>query len=433
MTSGTFKVVPVNSITVKRDERQRKKLEGIEELAASIAANGLINPIVITRDHVLVAGERRLTAHRHLGFDNITVQYAEDLDEVELHLIELEENVRRQDLHWRDHVEAVAKYHEIRLQQNPAWSQDQTASELNIDRTTLSKQLLVKQGLDEKLHEVIEAPKFSQALSFIQRKRERQQASVLRDLRQQSQPEAEPAKILTPEGEVIVPPAESSGRFAELINTNFRGWAKELQIEPYNFIHCDFPYGVNAGDTKGQSGAGVYGTYDDKPEVFFELLDTLIEFQDNFISPSAHMMFWFSMDFYEVIRVKLQGAGWRVDPFPLIWYKSDNTGIIPDAMRGPRRGYETAFHCTRGDRKVVKPINSVAAAGVTKNFHTSEKAVAMLEHFFRMYVDETSRVLDPTCGSGNAIKVAESMGAMWATGIERDFNFYTGAMENLGL
>lgn len=56
----------------------------------------------------------------------------------------------------------------------------------------------------------------------------------------------------------------------------------------------------------------------------------------------------------------------------------------------------------------------------------------MLEHFFRMLVDEHSRVLDPTCGSGMAIKAAEAAGAAFALGLERDLDFHAAACNNLG-
>jgi DNA modification methylase len=63
----------------------------------------------------------------------------------------------------------------------------------------------------------------------------------------------------------------------------------------------------------------------------------------------------------------------------------------------------------------------------------SEKPMPVLEHFFRMIIDETSLVLDPTCGSGNAIKAAEAAGANWATGLELSPDYAEGARQNLGL
>lgn len=63
----------------------------------------------------------------------------------------------------------------------------------------------------------------------------------------------------------------------------------------------------------------------------------------------------------------------------------------------------------------------------------SEKPKPVLEHFFRMFIDESSLVLDPTCGSGNAIKVAEDLGANWSTGFDLQEEFVERAKENLGL
>ena len=54
----------------------------------------------------------------------------------------------------------------------------------------------------------------------------------------------------------------------------------------------------------------------------------------------------------------------------------------------------------------------------------NEKPVAMLQHFLSMLVDEYSFVLDPTCGSGNALKAAERLGASQVLGIEKNTEFY---------
>jgi len=47
MTSGIFRTVPIDSITISRSERQRRELRDLPELAKSIASVGLINPPVI--------------------------------------------------------------------------------------------------------------------------------------------------------------------------------------------------------------------------------------------------------------------------------------------------------------------------------------------------------------------------------------------------
>ncbi len=128
MTSGKFVLTLVDSIIVNREERQRRDLSDIDALADSIKRSGLIHPIVITADNVLVAGERRLLAVKSLGWTHITTQLAEDLDPLQLRLIELEENTRRSELDWKDKCRAVTQYHAVRVEINPYWTQQETAN-----------------------------------------------------------------------------------------------------------------------------------------------------------------------------------------------------------------------------------------------------------------------------------------------------------------
>src|SRR5690606_15860787 len=106
-------------------------------------------------------------------------------------------------------------------------------------------------------------------------------------------------------------------------------------------------------------------------DVYWRLVDTLGASMRNVVAESAHLIFWFSMDYYADTKVALEGMGWSVNPFPLIWFKSDNSGILPDPSRGPRRVYETAFLASRGDRKIIQAVSNVFAAPVVKRIHMS--------------------------------------------------------------
>lgn len=408
MTSGTFTPFPVANIWVDRATRQRRELTGIEELAVSIAKIGLIHPPVIKRDGELVAGERRWTAVKSLGWDNIPVQYVDDLSQEELHLIELEENVKRVDITWQDQCLAVERYHELQKRLAPDWTVTKTAEALNISQAKVTQHRAIAKELIAGNEKVAAAPKFSVAKGITERAAERKRASVL-DVVEGKEPEAK--------------------RPVPLINESFHDWEAAYTGPKFNFIHCDFPYGVNA-DKSDQGAAAAHGGYADGFEVYVELLDRLSSAMSNVVSESAHLMFWFSMDYYQLTFDRLTEMGWRVNPFPLIWHKSDNTGILPDAQRGPRRIYETAFFASRGDRLVVSAVsNCFSHPGQDKSLHMSEKPVPMLRNFFRMFVDENSRVLDPTCGSGNAIKAALEFRASSVLGIEQDPEFYTRAVE----
>jgi integrase len=58
-------MMPIDSVNI--GERHREHLGDIPGLAASIQEVGLLHPIVVTADHRLIAGRRRLEAYRTLG------------------------------------------------------------------------------------------------------------------------------------------------------------------------------------------------------------------------------------------------------------------------------------------------------------------------------------------------------------------------------
>ena len=411
MTSGQFTTYAVDDIFIDRDKRQRRELTGIKELAWSLNAIGQINPITITRQGELIAGERRLTAAKENGWTHINVQFAEDLDPATRHLIELEENVRRVDLSWQDQCLAVEEYHKLRSEEDKSWTANKTASALGISPANVAEKRSVAQELIRGNTRIAEAPKFSIAKGIVLRENERKQASVIEAVTEAITGEAAPKPV------------------APLVHTDFNEWVKFYEGPKFNFIHCDFPYGVNA-DKHAQGAAASFGGYADGEEVYYKLLDSLAAGMSNVVAESAHLMFWFSMDFYQYTIERLSEMGWDVQRFPLIWHKSDNLGILPDPSRGPRRIYETCLIASRGDRKIIRAVSNVVSHSTTKTIHMSEKPVGMLTKFMEMFVDEYSSVLDPTAGSANALKAAQARGAKIVLGLEQNEEFFNRAKEN---
>jgi ParB family chromosome partitioning protein len=420
MTSGIFNSTPIDSIIINRDERQRRELRGIEELAESINRLGLIHPIVIDEQGVLIAGERRLTAMKLLGWTAVPTQLESSLDPLKHQAIELEENIKRLDITWQERALAMQRFAEIRREEEPALSQAKIAEELGLSSMDVSRNLAVAKALTSGNDRVAKADRFSTALNIVERENSRKAASTFDKVETKAA-----ATIALPDDEPVAPKV----RKPPLLNEDFHEWAAAYSGQPFNFIHCDFPYGV--GMHKSDQGAGQeYGEYADSPDVYWELLETLKMGMSNVVAESAHLMFWFSMDFYQRTFDLLTEMGWRVNPFPLVWVKSDNTGIIPDANRGPRRIYETAFFASRGDRQIVgAKANAYSHPGRDKSIHMNEKPVPMLKHFMEMFVDEYSFVLDPTAGSANALKAAEALGAGRVLGLERDPEFFARSSE----
>ena len=88
--------LPIGSIIV--GERHRKDLGDVNALADSIRLLGVLQPVVVTSDYRLVAGRRRLEAVRKLGWPNIPVRIATNLNSALLALTaERDENTCRKD------------------------------------------------------------------------------------------------------------------------------------------------------------------------------------------------------------------------------------------------------------------------------------------------------------------------------------------------
>lgn len=86
--------IPIEEIRVR--QRARKEFIEIDELAESLNRIGLLNPIIVDQNKVLIAGQRRLEAAKKLGWKTIEARVL-SLEDGSLALdIEIEENVQRQ-------------------------------------------------------------------------------------------------------------------------------------------------------------------------------------------------------------------------------------------------------------------------------------------------------------------------------------------------
>ena len=105
------KVVPVSSIKVAN--RIRKEFGDIESLAEDIKVNGLINPVTLTPDGKLLAGERRLRAVKSLGWENVDARIVEDPDDMKQINIEISENDNRKEFTFSERKRIIEILHEM--------------------------------------------------------------------------------------------------------------------------------------------------------------------------------------------------------------------------------------------------------------------------------------------------------------------------------
>jgi len=122
---------------IKVEDRQRLDYGDIQSLAASIQKYGLIQPVIVTEDYRLVAGGRRLRAAQSIGLETIKVCFRERMSDEELHILELEENLRRKDETWQERCLHIKTIHDLKVKSNAQdsliWTQRQTGELLGVD------------------------------------------------------------------------------------------------------------------------------------------------------------------------------------------------------------------------------------------------------------------------------------------------------------
>lgn len=425
--------IAISLITIAPDRQRRSETLDTTDLERSIAKRGLMHPIVIDQDNQLIAGFRRLTSCRNLGWTQVPFRRFVDLSPVECQILELEENVRRRDLPWQDNVAATWRIHQLFCQLDPEWTLGETSEEIGLSTGKISQYISVARELGTP--RVASAGTINEAYNVLERKSARVEADALEEiLVDYTQPEvrqvAEASLVATgelPRQPIATVPAGTN----PVLQTSFLEWAPAYSGPKFNLIHCDFPYGIEV--FSGPQGRGAEPTgYKDNPELFRSLLECLCQQTDRLASLSAHLMFWCRLDagpLEALTRATFRelAPSWQFQKFPLIWLKSDNAGISSEARFNPRHIYETCLLASRGKRQIVKIVGDGYASPTDKTLHPSTKPEPMLRHFMSMLVDENTSLLDPTAGSGAALRAADSLGAKRVLGLEVDPTFVAGA------
>ena len=111
-TSPGVRMLPVSAMAPHPDQpRRRFDDAALEELAASIAARGVIQPIVVRphgREYQIVAGERRWRAAQRARLTEVPV-VVRQFDDAETLEIALVENIQRQDLNAIEEAQAYQR------------------------------------------------------------------------------------------------------------------------------------------------------------------------------------------------------------------------------------------------------------------------------------------------------------------------------------
>lgn len=99
---------------IKIEGRHRKDFRDLDSLAASIEELGVLQPVLVTADFRLIAGERRIRAANSLGMETIPARVVSHLSEAaDLLKAERDENVCRQEMTVSEKVSLAKQIEEL--------------------------------------------------------------------------------------------------------------------------------------------------------------------------------------------------------------------------------------------------------------------------------------------------------------------------------
>lgn len=383
--------------------------EGIEELKESILTRGLFSPILLQKDgHTLVAGERRFRAIQRLYNEGRTflfdgnvvppghipfVRVGEE-DSIQLLEAELEENTKRHQLTWQEETAAVAAIHRLRVKENPDHTFSETSDFVQLANVAAVKdRVLLDEYLDDP--EIFAAPSRKEALKILERKLEKAyNASVARKF------DSAPSKNW----------AIQHGSLLDILPT--------LSVAEFDCIIADPPYGINAHSFVNQKA--VPHAYSDTPAESDQIYAQIAFHGFRLSKKEAHLYFFCDINRFQHIVNIIKPYGWKIWPWPLIWYKGANIGILPWPDKGPRRTYEAILFAVKGDKRVkaVAPdVITVQHDSTTER--GAHKPVALYAELIHRSCGAGEYILDPCCGTGPVFPAAISAKCR-AFGIEID-------------
>lgn len=252
---------------VKLDPRQREDYGDLESLANSMAdpRYGQLQEIVLDRDSRLLAGGRRFAAAcllasggrpiagLELGY--IRAEYKDVVDPLHSQLIELEENVRRKQLEWKEEQKAIATMHRIKMATEKDWNADKTAALIGLSRRTVYNALELSEAVD-KHPDVASADTPTGAMQRLDRIKKMTER-------------VETAKIQRQAMELGLRPSIS----AEIKNMDAVDGLKELADKSVDLVIMNPPFGVDIEELF----TSAKHIYEDKVDPITDLCDRVVE------------------------------------------------------------------------------------------------------------------------------------------------------------
>lgn len=394
------KEVPIREIKVK--DRAREDMGDITALADSIKAVGLLQPITLDENMNLLAGERRLEAHKKLDRQTIPAVTRPARTKGDKAEIELFENIHRKDLTWPERCKLELKYFNLKIDEHgeynastgKGWSQNKQAAATGKSQTEVHRNL----ELAETLEVLPELSEFENETDAYKETKKLEENLTIYQMKKKIPTHIE----LAPQW------AKDHYKIGDALVE-----MRKLAVEPplVHFAEVDPPYGVDLDKRKSRNTDGTlmteYFEWDDYLEKFMEVAELVYKI----VQPNSFAVFWYGMSWHHEVLTILRKVGWGVPDIPAVWVKGGSGQTAqPDTTLGSC--YEPFFLARKGQPKLARAGrgNVFYHDKVYKKHHPTEKPLSLMMDMLETIVFPGSIIMIPFLGSGVTLRAAYKMG-----------------------
>lgn len=406
------------------NKRYRDDLGDIDALAESIKEKGVLQPVTVTPELELQAGERRVTAARKAGLAEIPALIRAKSDEIDSREVELLENIMRKDFDWPERVALVAEIDRLCREKNVSWNMRKTAELMDKGVASVSRDIQLAAAV-RAMPELSEVKTADEALKVIKKAEDNLIVAELRR-RQEKQIQSNDAsmdkgvKLALRVAAHQYNIGDAFVGLSELKTQTVSGWTH------WNIIECDPPYGIDLQDVKMSKDSvtsNVHSYNEVNKDVYPTFLRRLAKELFRVAGQHTWLIFWYGPTWHTEVLTALREAGWEVDDIPAIWAKGIGQTMRPEQYLA--RTYEPFFIASKGKPAVIKRgrsnVFTYAPVPGTQKYHPTERPVALMEEILNTFGLPRGTVLVPFLGSGATLRAAYNCGMVglgWDTNKE---------------
>lgn len=456
--------LPIDSIV--EGERFRVDYGSAEfaELKESIKEFGLIQPIVVNQRRELVAGGRRFRACQELGFTEIDVVLNERANsEIILRMMELEENLKRKAMDWKEKCTSIANVHKLHAREAALskeaenWTQKHTGELLGISAGNVSYALQYAALLKDPNHPIQKAGSLVEAIqmhteALADKARARLTAMTMGDMptgrlkieipddykldnivgEAMMGGEQLPNKANT-ETEACVAcdgtGKNTAGHLCPICKGTGAGQLaagvtkiplsqmllcgdsllhmREMDAESIDHIVTDIPYGIDMNNLQQENtGMDVSRTAAEHDvEENINMMKDMLPLMYRVLKANAYCVMWIDLEHWQLLKDLGEETGFKVQRWPLHWVKT-HTCLNQAAQVNFTKAVEHAIIFRKGKARLMETRgqNYWMGSNDKNRDHPFAKPIELWQWIIRAVSDEHQLVYDPFAGSGSSLQ-----------------------------